>query len=62
MEQRRSKWAERGWTDYVHVDVAPSDPLSLNGLALNGTSEEEEEPSAVRLPERVWGTHAESEV
>ena len=42
----------------MHVDVAPLEPLTLNGLTLNGTSVGEEESSGVRLPERVWGSHS----
>jgi hypothetical protein len=54
MGKRREAWAERGWTEYVHLDVAPEP--TANGLPPVATR-------APTIPQKVYGEHeAETEV
>lgn len=54
MAQRKVAWASRGWEGYIHVDVAGADAIptvAMNGLEL-------EAGLGKRIPEKVWGEHA----
>ncbi|GAA5842432.1 hypothetical protein JCM9279_005381 [Rhodotorula babjevae] len=53
MAERRTLWAQRGWTDYKDVLPAPDAPApTTNGVA---------SPSKASIPVRVYGSHEEDE-
>ncbi|KAK4701186.1 5'-deoxynucleotidase, partial [Phenoliferia sp. Uapishka_3] len=47
MQKRREAWAQRGWNDYVHVDVAP-EPTANGGAPSS---------RAAPIPQTVYGEH-----
>lgn len=50
MEQRRAAWEERGWSDYIHVDVTSAHPP-----AKPTDGERDPDKTRLRLPVRIWG-------